>query len=394
MTSFLLCPFKSRHLPFVACVFAAIAPSLSAQQAPVCAASPEVQAALNQIPTGNQPAGQSLYQFVLSRRTALQNLMRQYPGDVFVESAYIGTMQYYDQYYGRPTNYSDTVKVIAEYKARHEQHPENAEITYLYATALVGRDTPQAIKLFDNALEKDPNLDLPHLDFVTIYASPNFLDKAKAIDHEKTFLAACPAALQGYSSLWQIDDKELIAQSIPKLRQILQPRTDSDALRAYPTLWSLEFKAKPASDYDALRKQVAADVVRIRALNRQDLTEWWSALEDGYKLANGAFVVIVLYTELMQPNLSGRRGARVLVGSAVLACQVAILAVLVVPALTPRWPMINLHAISWTEPSRTSVGESSTGAGASRGRGCDEGIGIGSAAWRGSPSSASDSTCL
>ena len=286
MTSFLLCPFKSRHLPFVACVFAAIAPSLSAQQAPVCAASPEVQAALNQIPTGNQPAGQSLYQFVLSRRTALQNLMRQYPGDVFVESAYIGTMQYYDQYYGRPTNYSDTVKVIAEYKARHEQHPENAEITYLYATALVGRDTPQAIKLFDNALEKDPNLDLPHLDFVTIYASPNFLDKAKAIDHEKTFLAACPAALQGYSSLWQIDDKELIAQSIPKLRQILQPRTDSDALRAYPTLWSLEFKAKPASDYDALRKQVAADVVRIRALNRQDLTEWWFALEDGYKLAN------------------------------------------------------------------------------------------------------------
>src|SRR6516162_4730674 len=156
MTSFLLRAFKSRHLPVVACVFAAIAPSLSGQQAPVCAASPEVQAALNQIPSGNQPAGQSLYQFVLARRTALQNLMRQYPGDVFVESAYIGAMQYYDQYYGRPI-YSDSIKVIAEYRARHEQHPEDAEITYLYATALVGRDTPQAIKLFDKVLERDPN---------------------------------------------------------------------------------------------------------------------------------------------------------------------------------------------------------------------------------------------
>lgn len=37
--------------------------------------------------------------------------------------------------------------------------------------------------------------------------------------------------------------------------------------------------------------------------------------------------------------------------------------------------MINLHATSWTEPSRTSLGESLTGAGTSRGRRCDEGIG-------------------
>jgi hypothetical protein len=202
--------------------------------------------------------------------------MRQYPGDVFVERAYIGAMENYD---------SDTVKVVAEFKARHEQHPENTEITYLYATTLVGRDTPQAIKLSDAVLEKAPNFNLPHLDFVRIYGSPNFLDKHEAIAHEKAFLAACPAALEGYSSLGQLDDKELTAQSIPRLRQILQPRSDSDALRNYSTLWSLEFSAKPASEYGALRKQVAADVARIRAFNRQDLREWWSALEDGYKLA-------------------------------------------------------------------------------------------------------------
>jgi len=263
-------------LPLVACIIAALTPAVSAQQAPVCAASPEVQAALDQIPR-NQPAGQSQYQFVLARRTALQNLMRQHPSDVFIQSAYIGTMQYYD---------SDTAKAVAEYKARHEQHPGDTEISYLYATTLLGRDTPQAIRLFDEVLEKQPSFNLPHLDFVTIYTSPNFLDKPKAITHEKSFLAACPTALQGYGSLRQIDDKDLIAQSTPKLRETLQSRTDSDALRAYSTLWSLEFKAKPASDYDALRRQVAADVARIRGLNRQDLVEWWSALQDGYKLAN------------------------------------------------------------------------------------------------------------
>jgi hypothetical protein len=52
---------------------------------------------------------------------------------------------------------------------------------------------------------------------------------------------------------------------------------------------------------------------------------------------------------------------------------VAILAVLViVPALMPLQPMINLHPVSWTEPS-TSVGAPSTGLDASRGH-CEEGI--------------------
>jgi AhpC/TSA family len=276
MTKFLLCAFRARHLPLVACLFAAFAPSLSAQQAPVCAASPEVQAALNKIPR-NQSSGQTTYQFVVARQTALRNLMQRFPDDVFVESAYIGAMQYYD---------SDMVKVAAEYKARHEEHPDNTEITYLYATTLVDRDTPQAIKLLDEVLEREPNFNVAHLDFVTIYLAPNFLDKEKAIAHERDFLGACPTALQGYYRLQQIDDKELIAQSVPKLQQIIEGRTDSDALRGYSTLWSLEFKAKPPSEYEALRKQVAADVGRIRALNRTDLSEWWSALSDGYKLAN------------------------------------------------------------------------------------------------------------
>lgn len=277
MTLFPLRALKWLLAALLPCLLTGLAPRISAQQTPVCAASPEVQTAIDQIPR-NQPVGESQYQFVLARRAALQNLMLRYPGDVFVESAYIGTMQFYYE--------SDTVKAIAEYKARHEQQPDNTRITYLYGTTLVGRDTPGAIQLFNEALAKDPKFPLPHLDFVTIYTSPNFLDKAKAISHENAFLAACPAALQGYSSLKQIDDKDLIAQSIPKLRQILESRTDPEALGAYSTLWSLEFKVRPASEYDTLRKQVSADVARIRALNRQDLIAWWSALEDGYKLAN------------------------------------------------------------------------------------------------------------
>jgi hypothetical protein len=77
----------------------------------------------------------------------------------------------------------------------------------------------------------------------------------------------------------------LVATSAAKLRQVLEPRTDADALDAYSTLWALEFKARPPAAYDALRKQVSADLVRLR-LNLENVGQWWSALEEGYKLVN------------------------------------------------------------------------------------------------------------
>lgn len=268
--------FKWRHLSLAASVLALIAPCVWAQKAPVCAASPEVEAALEQIPA-IQPADESQYQWLVARRTALQNLLRQYPGDVFIERAYIDSMQWY---------HADALKAAAAYKARHDHEPGNAPLAYLYGRTLVGRNTAQAIKLFDEALEKAPNFLPPHLDLVTIYTSPNFLDHAEAVSHAETFLAACPTALEGYDALLQFDDKTLIARFTPRLRQILEPRTDAAALDAYITLWSLEFKARPPSEYDALRKQVSSDVGRIRALDLENLFPWWVALANGSSLAN------------------------------------------------------------------------------------------------------------
>jgi hypothetical protein len=251
---------------------------LHAQTAPLCDPSPDVKAALDQLPS-NQALDQTEYQFREARRSAIHALVRRYPGDTFVQGAYINSMSDWN-------TPSDRLKVIAEYKALHDQQPDDGYISYLYGTALLGRDTPQAIQLFAAALEKVPNFPWPHLQFVDIYSAPNFLDKAKAISHAKAFLSACPSTLEGYNSLSGLGDKDLIRQAASQLRQILLPRTDPDALGAYPSLWSLEFAAHSPSEYDALRKQVAADVARIRALNLVNVRQWWSALQEGYKLSN------------------------------------------------------------------------------------------------------------
>ncbi len=245
-----------------------------AQSADVCGPAPAVKAALDQLP--EQTPALTDWQFHEQHAAALQALLRQYPDDVFVQRAYINSM------YSR----SDKDKVIAEYKARYERNPDNPQLAYLYGLTLVGRQSPEAIKLFSAALKEDPKFPWPHLQLVTIYNSSVFLNKEQSAAHLRAFLDSCPASLDGYEALTRVDDKDLLRRFAAPLRTLLASRSDPEAVGAYRTLWSLEFKAHPASDYDALRRQVGQDLEHLRQLKLEDKRQWYEALEDGYKLVN------------------------------------------------------------------------------------------------------------
>jgi hypothetical protein len=240
----------------------------------ICGPATAVKLALDGLP--QQTPALTDWQFRKQRAAAIQALLRQYPGDVFVQKAYIDSMG------GR----SDKDKVIAEYKARHEQSPDNAQLAYLYGLTLVGRQSGEAIKLFSGALQKDPNFPWPHLQLVTIYGSPAFMDKEQRVAHLKAFLEACPSSLEGYEPLTRIDDKDLQRTYAGKLRAMLESRSDPDAVGAYTTLWALEFKVHPPSEYEPLRRQVGQDLERLRQLKLEDKRQWYSALVEGYKLVN------------------------------------------------------------------------------------------------------------
>jgi hypothetical protein len=240
----------------------------------VCDPAPAVKAALDGLP--QQTPALTDWQFHEQHAAAIQALLRQYPSDVFVQKAYIDSMW----------SRSDKDKVIAEYKARHEQDPNDPQLAYLYGMTLMGRQTPEAIKLFNATLQKDPSFPRPHLELVNIYGSPVFMDKEQRVAHLKAFLDACPASMAGYDSLVGLDDKDLVRIFGAKLRPLLESRSDPEAVGGYTTLWSLEFKAHPPSEYDPLRKQVGKDLERLRQLKLEDKREWYSALQEGYKLAN------------------------------------------------------------------------------------------------------------
>jgi len=239
-----------------------------------CVPSPAVKAALDQLPT-TLPADMD-WQYQQKHIAAVQELLTRFPGDLFVERTYIASM------YRR----ADKDKVIAEHKARYEHIPDDPVVAYLYAVTLEGRRSPEAIKILDAVIHKNPQFPWPHLSLAGLYGTPVFLNKDEKVKQAKAFLAACPESLDGYRELTGLDDKELLALNAAKLRALLRTRADMDAIRAYATLWSIEFKAHPRSEYDGLRKQVSEDLKRIRALNWEDKRGWYYTLEQGYKLVN------------------------------------------------------------------------------------------------------------
>src|SRR5579862_1121731 len=239
-----------------------------------CNPTPAVQTAIDSLPT--QSADETDWQFRQKHDAAIDALLKQFPGDFFVERTYIESKWRYDE----------KDKVIAEYKARHEKNPDDPVAGYLYAVALEGRQSRESIKLLDAALVKSPRFPWSHYGLAGIYGMPVFQNKEERLKHVKAFLDACPDSLDGYRLVTNIDDKEVLAAYAARLRTLLGTRTDTNAIRAWGTLWSIEFKAHPPSEYDGLRKQVADDLKRLRALNREDKRAWYSTLEQGYKLAN------------------------------------------------------------------------------------------------------------
>ena len=252
-------------------------PTTRAQTIDACEAVPVVNAALDKVPSYQSP-DQTDWQYHGKKLSAIQALLKQFPDNLFVQRTFIDFMT--------AAGRNEVSKTIEDYKARLSQKPSDPQLAYLYGLTLVGRKSPEAINLFEGALERAPNFPWPHLSLMSIYMSPFFLDKKKANAHMKAFLAACPSSLEGYESLTRMDDRELAHQGIERLRPLLQTHSDPQGIAAYHTLWALEFKTYPPAEYDPLRKQVAVDLRRIRALTLEDKQQWYEALEEGYKLVN------------------------------------------------------------------------------------------------------------
>jgi thiol-disulfide isomerase/thioredoxin len=222
-----------------------------AATAPYCDAPPEVQEELARaaqvwdVPTSRADRN-------AGKRAILEPLVRNYPDDIQANRRYQNDLDH------------KKADLIAEYRKRLDAKPGDAREMYFYALALMSKDTPQAIQFFNDALKKDPHLAWAHLALSYVYAWGRFSDKAKTTEHVDKFFALCGTVLDPYPlrTLGSDGSSDVQKRVAKALRERLT--TEPEHVSTREPLWDLEFKIAPPSAHPEIRKQIAADVERIR----------------------------------------------------------------------------------------------------------------------------------
>jgi thiol-disulfide isomerase/thioredoxin len=174
--------------------------------------------------------------------------------------------------------------LASEFQQTLQQHPDDAGFLYLYGRSLIGKDTRQAIVYLNRAAEAAPKLPWTHLARAEIYASRNFKDDAKVMANIHEYHKLCPGNLEGFRYLEKVKDAAETAEAGRQLRAVLEKAEDPDDGRYWSLLWAAEFRVAPSTEYDALRKRVAADVQRLKSRPEPRNRDLLIALADGYKL--------------------------------------------------------------------------------------------------------------
>jgi len=237
---------------------------VQAQTTLPCEAWPEVKQALQSLPEETDR---------MARINAFRELLERFPNDLFVHQRYQDTAKY-------PTA-KERDAVIAEYRALADKYPDSPLYAYLAARAQIGVNTKQLIPQFDRLAASVPSA---YLNLVNIYQSPNFKDPKRARENLEGFMKACPSSVRAFSYLRSMEPSDFVRQSAERLRRLLSETNDPDSLASFSTLWALEFRVKPAAEHDALRKQVAEDLKRLRGIDAGNNRSYYSMMQEGYKL--------------------------------------------------------------------------------------------------------------
>jgi len=182
----------------------------------------------------------------------------------------------------------------ARFKNQAAQHPDNALALYLAGVVLFRTDTPESIRLLEEAKAKAPGFAWPDLQLATIYSAGELVDKKKSAEHLASFFSRCPSSVDRAAQrmLSKVGDNTLQVRVAAALRTRLTSETDPDRLKDYETLWGLEFRSHPPQEHAALRQQIAQDLKRLEALNPKPDASWVAFLKTGYKQSGASEATI------------------------------------------------------------------------------------------------------
>jgi len=228
-------------------LFLALALPLSAQSAAApCEAPASTLRLLEALPPVDDPGVP--YE---SRIGALRALATRYPGDFFLQ-------RYYQDAFRQNFYLADEYdRALAMYRSR----PDDALSGYFEARLLMMARPQQARSVFDKLLRGDPQFLWPHIDYLEYTVLPGRRDAAEATARWKSFLAGCPAPIDGYFPTELLQDRELLGTIAKDLRQALERRHSRLDWGHLGTIWGVAERA--GTPPGELQSQVRDDLRRI-----------------------------------------------------------------------------------------------------------------------------------
>lgn len=170
-------------------------------------------------------------------------------------------------------------------KLLYEKSPDRPVWALLYAQALVGRDTPEAIRMLEALKAAHPDMPRVYYALANIAAYGTFKDKERAQREVEGFLKLCPATFDDgvLQRISASGTAEQIARTAAALRKRLENETDPLLRDTWEQLWSMEFKAHPPAEHASLRRQIAQDLARFEKFPQRHELDWMSFLRAGYE---------------------------------------------------------------------------------------------------------------
>ena len=235
-----------------------------------CQPSPQVAQALAAMP----PADNSDLTWE-ERVGPVRALLQRYPSDVFVQ------LRYQDMTLPHYWLADEFDRALAIYRSM----PDKNLSQYLEARLLCRAQVRRSRATLNHLAETVPGFPWPHLTLVEMTEVPGNADSAVAEGHLRSFLKACPDALEAYAHFQNVKDPEMIRSGAVQLRQLLSVRTDATVWRYYPDLWDLEFRAAPKEEHDQVRRRVRDDVKRLQTLEPVASSYWYWTFKQASALA-------------------------------------------------------------------------------------------------------------
>jgi thiol-disulfide isomerase/thioredoxin len=258
---------------------------------PGCESRPEVQQTLREQLDNKALDKLKFVDRAARQHEVLEGLIAKYPRELEPYRQLIDFV-----HYSEPDRYS---ALQARYKELAAQKPDDPLAMYLAADVLIGKDTPEAIRLAEAAKAAAPEFAWPALLLANIYSTGKFTDAKKKAAYLDSFFAVCTSSTDSRAQwiLGKGGDIALQARVAAALRTRLAAESDPEILKQYETLWGLEFRSRPPQEHAALRPQVAADLKRLEAANPKPDGAWLAFLRTGYKQSGASEAVVTAFED-------------------------------------------------------------------------------------------------